>query len=277
MASYSAKQNGAGVGSPFLQELTHLRPHMLGAGANRRWESACKAAFSFCAEPLHLLQQPLFLPLSFLWFGLGRFKPSWCGIIGFWFNHRLLTLCVALISYRPLNMKIFVFLNIYSGTASFQKGFMNYLDLAHFSIRCESRSFWKGSIFEMQEKDAAPAAVLCWRTCPNPCLLVCCTAYLLHPLLSTLSISLVLFPPEGFWAEGKVKVWDLSTCGSFHLVATGTLLHWCHILSSFSSLWFSGPFELSLHLLAGWGKLNNTQECNSVVCNMLKTESSFML
>lgn len=119
----------------------------------------------------------------------------------------------------------------------------------------------KGASLKCRKKDAAPAAVLCWRTCPNPCLLVCCTVCLLHPLLSTLSISLVLFPPEGFWAEGKVKVWDLSTCGSFHLVATGTLLHWCHILSSFSSLWFSGPFELSLHLLAGWGKLNNTQEC----------------
>lgn len=165
IASYSAKQNQTGVGSPPHQELAHLRPCTLWAGTNRRWQSVCRGGFGFCAQalycsfsrhgqPLHLLQWLLFLPLSFLWFGLRRLKPHDAAIliICFWFNHRLLTLSVALPNSRLLDMEDFVFLNILQwDSQSFQKGFFNCLNSAHFSSRCEARYFWKRSLFEMPQ------------------------------------------------------------------------------------------------------------------------------
>lgn len=93
-----------------------------------------------------------------------------------------------------------------------------------------------------QEKEAAPTAIVCCRTCANPVTWCVCVLFLPTPCAS-----LALFPPGDFWPEGKVKAWDLSTMAVFIWWLKG----WsCNDATSFPPLpcpGFQGPLG-SLHI-----------------------------
>jgi len=145
---------------------------------------------------------------------------------------------------------------------SFQKGFIHCPDLAHFSSTWESRSFWKGSLFEMPWAEYRIQRLLQQLVSVGGLALIPCHRYAVLRVYSFTPTCFMHFPGTvyswRFLSWGQSQSGRYLSHGSFHLVAKGTLLQRCHILSFSSLVWFSGPFGVCLHLLEGWGKLNNT-------------------
>jgi len=118
-------------------------------------------------------------------------------------------------------------------------------------------------------------------SCSNSCsfldnltltlLQVHCTMDLFHPLLPSSCISAMLFPSEGFRAEGETKTWCLSPMAAS--------IRWLHKISHSSAKsshplpcpGFQGPLGSSCISQGREKKLINIKECPSVIFTVLKT------